>query len=325
MKKVNIRNRGLIKSIFRDYYSNTEAYHKFVSSHWKLYGKQFKVNIDDNGNIIYLAGVGFGDMMTKNPLEMFLHYVCHLTYLINLPNRWDVLKLIMPSLKVCRSMGCFFSFDCFKQMYSLALIKKHIADDIKLKRSVFLIIGDGYGFLSSLIKTAFPNSTVILIDIGKTLLFQAYYCQRVHPNCIHQLIDEKSDLANIDFLYCPAEKLENIRWNYDVAINIVSMQEMNWPSIEKYFSFLRKKSNKGSLFYCCNREVKILPDGEKLEFFKYPWEKTDKFIIDEYCPWYRYFFSRTKVKNGLQILGARIPFVNYFDGLIYHRLVVFKK
>ena len=41
-------------------------------------------------------------------------------------------------------------------------------------------------------------------------------------------------------------------------------------------------------------------------------EINDQYLINEYCPWYKYILSHTK--NGLEIFGIRIPIINYFDG-----------
>ena len=47
-----------------------------------------------------------------------------------------------------------------------------------------------------------------------------------------------------------------------VAFNIASMQEMNMPQINGYFSCLRMLAKHNDVyFYCCNRDEKTLPDG----------------------------------------------------------------
>lgn len=326
MEQPTLVNQHLIRSIFEKYYLKEEhSQDEFVSSHWEFYSKKFKVRIDREGNILSLSGEGFGDMVSRDPVQKLLSYLCHLSYLIDVPNKLNSLRLMHTSFKICKSTGFYFSFDCFKQVCSLGLIMKYMSEEMKRKRLIFMVIGDGYGFLSSLIKSTFPDSTIVLVDIGKTLLFQAFYCQKAHPECIHSGIDEEYDLETTDFLYCPTEHLEKIEmFNYDVAINIASMQEMNFQTIERYFSFLRRNCNIDNLFYCCNRELKVLPGGEVVEFKKYPWDDNDKHLIDEYCPWYKYFLSllSCQAQNGPRIFGIRIPFINYFDGPILHRLTV---
>lgn len=328
MAEVILPNQELIKDLFKNYYSSDNTPKKFVSSHWEYYSEKFNVKLDGEGNIVSLKGEGFGDMFGGTLVSRILAYLCNISYFIRLPYKKDLYHLIIESIRICNSMGAYFSFDCFRQVCALSLVKRNLTEDMKNKHLIFLIIGDGYGFLSCLIKSTLPNSTIVLVDLGKTLLFQGYYCQRAHPNCVHYGIDHKNkivegDFKKYDFIYCPTQFLDKISTlKYDVTINIASMQEMNFSTVERYFNFIRNCSNNENLFYCCNREQKILQGGEILEFGKYPWDKNDEHLVDEYCPWYKYFFSASIAESGPKIYSIRIPFVNYFDGQMRHRLTI---
>jgi len=324
MEKIKLPNSSLIKSLYDKYYIK-EQHKEFVSSHWKLHSEQFNVKLEEKEGYIYihsLQGLGFGDLITRDPFKKLLNYICNFSYFAKLPQRTNVVKLLIPSLKICKSMGAYFSFDCLKQVYALELIMRHTSMKRKNKRLVFLIIGDGYGFLSSLIKAVIPNSTVVLVDIGKVLLFQSIYCQKAHPKALHFGIEEGYKKELVDFLYCPTEDLEKLTFTFDIAVNIASMQEMNASTVERYFQFMRKNCNKDNLFYCCNRESKTMPGGEVSEFRKYPWDTRDKHLVDEYCPWYKYSLAYRQTKYGPKLLGIRIPFINYFAGPIMHRLTI---
>lgn len=323
-----IPNKKLIEQLYKDYYSSeiNPDNANDLSSHWKYHSQQFNVYLNKEKDYLNLKGIGFGDMTSKNSLHQLLNYLGHCFYLLQLADKKNIFRLIPSALIICKKGGFYFSFDCFKQVCSLALIQKYISNGIKKKRLTFLIIGDGHGFLSSLIKHVFPQATIILIDIGKTLLFQAAYCQKIYPQYLHCGVYEMSNLKAIDFLYCPSEFLEKISsFKIDIVINIASMQEMNTQAIQGYFSFLRTHCNTENLFYCCNREFKKLIGGEILEFLKYPWDKRDIHLVDELCPWYRYFLSFHNSKNGPKIFGVKIPFVNYFDGPLRHRLTMLSK
>ena len=66
----------------------------------------------------------------------------------------------------------------------------------------------------------------------------------------------------------------------DLAINIASMQEMDPPIIDAYFDDLRAVAEqKKVIFYCCNREEKMLPDGTVTRFLDYKWKASDQIII----------------------------------------------
>jgi len=45
-------------------------------------------------------------------------------------------------------------------------------------------------------------------------------------------------------------------------------------------------------------------------------------LIDEICPWCKYFFARCKASRGPKLFNVRVPLVNYMDGDIRHRLSV---
>ena len=183
--------------------------------------------------------------------------------------------------------------------------------------------------MASLIKEVHPHAKIYLVDLGKTLLFQCHYCFKAHPKSNHHLVTRDSGAIDgfleTDFVYCPAEhlsRLDPVMFNW--AININSMQEMNTETVQNYFKFLRMHMAKDHLFYCCNREEKIMPEGEISRFLSYPWHKDDLHLVDEACPWQKCILSRRSLEKGPKIFNRRVPFINYFDGDIRHRLSVFQ-
>ncbi|MDC1120372.1 hypothetical protein OAT72_00725 [Alphaproteobacteria bacterium] len=84
---------------------------------------------------------------------------------------------------------------------------------------------------------------------------------------------------------------------------------MNYQEINKYFDSMRTlASEKEFMFYCCDRESKILPDGQIIEFEKYPWAKEDIIIFDEPCPWHDKYYRSV------------LPIYFKYDGVHRHRL-----
>ncbi len=94
--------------------------------------------------------------------------------------------------------------------------------------------------------------------------------------------------------------------------------------MQGYFDFLRAHLVKDNLFYCCNREEKIMPGGEVSKILDYPWNMQDRHLVDEPCPWVKFYVSWHTTKNGLKVFNKRVPLVNYFDGAVRHRLSVLK-
>jgi len=322
----DILSQDVIAYLIENYYQGGDILPQekpFISSHWRRCSERFHVEVDGKGNLVSLNGYGFDRCKWKRWDRRVLDSACILSHLMHVPYKNEVLQLGVAALKDCQMLGLDPTFGVFRQVCSLALLKNHISDHMLNHRMHVLMIGDGVGILSVLFKRFFHNSTLVLVDIGKTLLFQAYHCQKAHPTCVHTLASMVVDLDKADFVYCPTGHLQTLeRFKFDVAVSIASMQEMNDLTIARYFAFLRKHLHPRSLFYCCNRESKRLVGGEMSEFLRYPWQEGDQYLVDEYCPWHQYFFSRGHAENGLHLFGIRIPFVNFYDGKHRHRLAV---
>ncbi|MAH85431.1 MAG: hypothetical protein CMF65_12770 [Magnetovibrio sp.] len=124
-----------------------------------------------------------------------------------------------------------------------------------------------------------------------------------------------------DFLGSPSIRLLGLRATdalllrgapISLAINIASMQEMKIETINQYFDTLRS-FDKDTIFYCCNREKKVLPSGEVISFENYPWNNGDHVVFDELCPWHQYYYSSVP------------PFYHPYEGVVRHRLAYLSK
>jgi hypothetical protein len=317
-------NLPLLKELYETYYgAEVNADKESASSHWQHYGGLFDVEIDSEGMPSKMHGVGFGHAQWGNQIHRLLDQACALSYLLHLQDRGEIISLWRKVIGLCRKMGLDPTFDgAFRQVCVLVQLKRHIGVQISDENLTVLLIGDGFGVLSSLFKEEFPNSTLVLVDLGKTLFFQGYYCQMAHPQCRHLQVCDEALLEGADFVYCPADALESLEpARFDLAINVCSMQEMGYASIEGYFSLMRRTMRAENLFYCCNRERKVLPGGEVIELAAYPWSNRDVVLIDELCPWHNYTFIWGRPEKGPRVLGWRLPFIGYYDGTISHRLV----
>lgn len=293
-----------------------------VSSHWEHYGQYFHAEMDRIGKLVSADGVGFGSCTWGSTGNRLLNQSAILVHLMLLGRREDISKCYTTAKALCRKMELDPTLDVFRQACSAELLMRYVNQYIRRQNLRVLMIGDGYGVLSSLFKAIYPDAKMTLVDLGQTLLVQALRCEKAHPETSHSFANEDVDQMKTDFLYCPADETERLLQNkYDVAVNIVSMQEMNLESIAGYFEILRSCLVKQNLFYCCNREYKELVGGEITEIKKYPWTDKDEIYFDEPCPWHKFYFSRTKTKRGLMLGKYRIPLVNYYDGPISHRMV----
>ncbi len=312
---------NIVRRLFADYYAAPQkAEEGYTSRHWQELHKE--VQVDFNGDaVVSLAGSGFGDLQNGSGVYRLCSWLTIVSYLLILKERARIFSLLPTALKLLKRMSLKFSYDAFRQVCFLAVLEPYLS-----KPAVRILnIGDGYGFLSALIKDKYPDAKIVLADLGKTLLFQAHFCQKAVPQARHFLVGRDVPVSPLaDFVYCSVENLDVLSSHaFDIAINIASMQEMNQRTVQRYFSFLRQTITDDGYFYCCNRAEKMFSDGEVSRLADYPWSPGDTVVWDEVCPWYRFFFSLQKTSQGLRIGKLRVPFVNYFDGPVWHRLVRF--
>ncbi len=314
----------ITKIIYDEYYQRDITPQALISSYWKDMHKNSKVRLQ--GDDLYLKGVGFGDMQQASLPYLFFSWLTIFAHLCHMRDRWAVISKMFKAIQLAHRMGLPFTYDSFRQVCSLVLIMKNY--QVKLDQPLRIIsIGDGFGFLSCLIKQIYPNSKMYLVDLGKTLLFQSHFAFRAFSSCKHRLINAQSqeNEQEGDFNFCPAELISKIEGkNFDIAINIESMQEMNEATVKCYFDFLRQNLNDRNLFYCCNREEKIMAGGEVSRIADYPWSDQDRFLLDELCPWCSFYLSHHKTLKGLTIFNCRIPFINFMDGPTRHRVSILR-
>ena len=154
--------------------------------------------------------------------------------------------LLQAGKTILDKSGFYPSNDSYRQILSYNTILKTLNNKDKSILSQFsciCIIGDGYGFLSSLIKLTNPKIKVISVNLGRTLFFDVFYSSKCLPD-IHPLLLEKKHSKNMQLstsqlVFIEAENyslLENLE--VDLFINIASMQEMNPKVIDNYFKYM---------------------------------------------------------------------------------------
>ena len=223
--------------------------------------------------------------------------------------------------KIAKLQGRLFTHDMIRQVLTLALIDKYSRGFEN--SGLILNIGDGYGFMSSLFLSTYPDRKVICVNLTKSLLVDAIFVGRGVPGVNTALVTNLKDLENavadsaINLVLVQADNA-NILASVPIvlATNLVSMQEMEMPVIKNYFEILRQNPAKQTLFYCCNKLMKELPNGPTIRFDQYPWKSKDLVFYDSICQWSQWYYSKTP------------PFWHYRLGkerVIWHRLVSLDK
>ena len=304
-------NKALVALYYR-FYKQQASFSSVTSSHWQTVGWHQVFMVDGIDGVWKLRGAGFGDWRPDTVINNLRTFGVSRAIASMKSNYACPSDLWQLGTAVAKSQQRIFSYDCAKQILSLAKVVSSVsADDQKSPltsagiRNV-CVIGDGYGYLGSLLKAFDPGVTVTSVNLGRGLLFDAYYTSLRFPEA-RVAID--GSLENPDFIFLPAEDYSSLQsMPQDLVFNIASMQEMNLAVVQNYVSYLRRSDRERTLFYCCNRVEKTLPDGELVRFAEYGWDADDSIVFDETCPWYQSY------PQGL------IPSWHPFDGEIKHRL-----
>lgn len=282
-----------------------------ASSHWRQMHETFRYA---DGRLSGLRGFG-----TFTPRSRWIASLAH--RLLQQP--WRRMGRAFPGFrridKITRAValrqGRIYDLDVLRQSLTAAYLETRVPAALTAGKFL-LVIGDGFGTLSSIALAAFPGLRVVAVNLVKSLLVDMSFVARAVPGIRTVLVTGTGPLAQaLDHAEAKFIAIRADDWALvgevpaALAVNIASMQEMDPQVIGQYFRALRA-GPETTVFYCCNREEKRLPDGTTVRFRDYPWRPEDQVLDDGPCPWHQRYYS------------ARPPFFHFYDGPIRHRLAV---
>lgn len=286
-----------------------------ASSHWQEMHRDFRYR---DGDFSGLRGFG-GYAPSPGLLRAAAHR------LLQIPIRRMGAKLdAFPAVdrkaaEIVRRQDRAYDLDVLRQALTAALLLEKVPDRLR-PGAVVAVIGDGFGMLGALLLSLAPGVKLILVNLDRTLLVDLVFLSRARPDLKFGLAAGPEGLSQL--VTDPQTRAIALRASDSgllagcplaIAVNIVSMQEMNPQAIAGYFSAMRAGEGPPTAFYCCNRLEKTLPDGVVVRFREYPWSPRDSVFLDELCPWNQRFYTR------------RPPFYRAYDGPIWHRLALLAK
>ena len=124
-----------------------------------------------------------------------------------------------------------------------------VTDDLEQhRRPMFLEIGGGYGALAHQFVTLFPNALYVIVDLPETLLYSAAYLSLIHGPKRVRLVSPGESVGrntpdNVSFVLVPNFALNVLRrLRFDLAINVMSFQEMTAGQIGRYLEFVSARA-----------------------------------------------------------------------------------
>ena len=279
------------------------------SSHWNYYHRDF---IYKNNKLSGIKGFGHNSKY-YGYISNLVHFVFQTKYRNKSSKSPFFKKINKSAIKIAKSQGRVLGIDILRQILTLDFLNEN---NVLNCVENTLVIGDGFGTMSTLILQNNIAERVFLINLRKTLLVDLLYLKKAVGNKRFndevELINDSNDLNKINprtrIVAIEAENYSILKHvNKDLVINIASFQEMNVEVIDNYFSYIYKQTTP-FFFYVCNRIKKCLPDGAIICFEKYKFKNEDLILIDELCPWYQDYYS------------LKPPFIRKYDGPIKHQL-----
>ena len=256
----------LVDDCYKNYLRSSK---KYLTDTWKFTGGQnykfFKTVVGDN--LLINSNIKGISAIDNYPSLNFL----------NKKNKKDLTKLqnsnYFEIYKKNKFEESYFGSSILIQFRYFLKIKKLI----KSKKNI-LIIGDGYGILSSIILNTF-DCKIFLCDLPETLIFQEYYLRKNFPNFKMNYVANDEDKINfgskINFINC--NQIHRFNFNLDLVINLDSMSEMDKSSIDNYYKFVEKNLKIGGYFFNSN------PAGVSGQGYRLPgnFPLTKRFIIKD--------------------------------------------
>jgi putative sugar O-methyltransferase len=214
---------------------------------------------------------GFDYMLEASPLiiEKLRHHCYHLTGLrpydyrahhahqrelfvrkLKALQREDQDHLLVPESPLLGGFGhsidgALFNVDTLKFYESLiALSKAGLLASFRAphgERKVVLEIGAGWGGFAYQFKTLCPRVTYIIVDLPQSLLFSVVYLKTLFPSAAALVYGDKPGSTLLDgyqaydFIFLPHDFMDRVQLaRLDLAINMVSFQEMTSDQVERY-------------------------------------------------------------------------------------------
>ena len=291
----DIRNQAFAKVNQSRSVSGSDAY----SSYWKKWVNSFDF-LDPETNLQKI----FGDYYTpvrwhsKNTiLRILVSLEIFSTNILSSP-KYYFAALARPSYwklsQTCRRQKRHMNF---ANIIALSAFN-FICSKVKPKSQIICVIGDGASnFVSLCLSAPKQFKKIISINLPEVHLveIEMILLSGVDESDL-TLVDSKAGVSEFfgsdsKVAIVSAEDVNCLLGTkIDVFVNMSSMQEMTKEAISEYFDLI---SGNGSLFYCCNRKEKKLPDGTIIRFDEYPWGSA-KFLIKEVCPWVRKTMNLTR-------------------------------
>jgi hypothetical protein len=286
----NIVFKKNVISHFEKFVINSElSSGKHLSNYWDIYLPKVVIKLFpdlNNPKKVVINHDGFTDTLNLTFSNFLIHSIQILRNIFLLIKYNCKLSIILKAVMISIKTKRLFCFDIAKH----AILMSKIIPKVEISSfTKVVIIGDGVGFLGTLIKKMLPNIEVAFINLSKNLFLDYVFYSKVINN-----FDTKVELIE-------ADKFSNFDNQPTIFFNVASLSEMTIAQIELYLESIKKV---GGTLVSLNRNTKVHPDGTKIELDLLLNKYKSRIIYEENpCTLYEKFPLRGLKKSFLPFDG----------------------
>lgn len=149
---------------------------KVTSSHWREYGSLISVTRDTGSYAV--RGSGFGFFIPRCSIKA-IRFLLRSIFAQALLRKFSVdAEIVSAGKEIARRTGRVMDFDCVKQVLTVDLLSKK---GVLSQAKTVVVIGDGYGYMTSLLQLLFPHLRVIAVNLGNVLFFDVFSVHKALP------------------------------------------------------------------------------------------------------------------------------------------------
>jgi hypothetical protein len=294
----NLRIRKDVENFFNRLVNIPEPKGNHLSSHWAHFLPQIQISLIPDRKLPRKIEINQGGLAELTRLNI----VTIILFLLQISRNIFLLIKYRCSLRVLFAVcvisirtGRMLCFDIVKHAILINKIKSII--DFR-NASKIVIIGDGFGFLGSLLKFLYPKVRITFVNLQKNLFLD--YCFFVKS---FQALADTPTLIE-------AHQLKNFQKDELLFFNVASLGEMTSNQIQKYLHAINEV---GGTLVSLNRNSKKHPDGTIVNLCELLESEQSDLLFDENpCNFYANYPT-----NGFN------PGFLPFDGEIHLKILKF--
>ncbi len=227
-----------------------------LSSHWQKFYTYIKIELlyKSNKPVFEVEEWGLAEIKTITISSLLLNLkVVILNFYLLIKFKCS-LKIIWAVCTISIKTNRLINFDMVKHAILLSKVKNYIT------HSKFVVVGDGFGFLGTLLKRLYPRSEIIFINLPKNLFLDFLFFTKAIS------LTEQNLGSPSNPILVKAADLNSLEIGNALFFNVASFSEMKPNQIDSYLSLIK---NSESTLITLNRNAKVHPDGSVIELEKF--------------------------------------------------------